>query len=85
MTGPNWEPDIGDAFGAMLMDCWQRGGESWAAVELVERDDGLLNANDGARYVAGPKLHGRAVALSEVDPRRGDLLLKPMTTRTMNY
>lgn len=47
-------PQLGDAFGALLLACWEAGtapGEVW---EFVERDDGLLSAADAARYFAAP-------------------------------
>lgn len=52
-------PQHGDAFGALLLACWETGaapGEVW---EFVERDDGFLGGGDAARYFAAPESWGR--------------------------
>jgi SAM-dependent methyltransferase len=43
-------PIRGDAFGALLMACWQAGAQPGKVLEFVERDDGYLDAGDAARY-----------------------------------
>jgi SAM-dependent methyltransferase len=48
-------PGSGDAFGATLMACWEAGTPPCSVFELVERDDGFLEAHDAARYFAGPE------------------------------
>ena len=48
------EPVRDDSFGAMLLDCWERGAEPWSVIELIERDDGFLAGGDAARYFATP-------------------------------
>src|SRR2546430_12567044 len=47
-------PRPDDAFGASLMACLEAGPRPGAVFELVERDDGFLDAGDAARYFAGP-------------------------------
>ena len=47
-------PRLGDAFGALLMACWEGGAAPGRVLEVVERDDGMLTAGDAARYFAGP-------------------------------
>jgi SAM-dependent methyltransferase len=49
------EPALGDAFGDILVRCHAAGAASWSAVEIAERDDGLLSADDAARYFIGPE------------------------------
>lgn len=44
------EPEIGDAFGRALMNCLEWGATPWSARELIERDDGYLEAVDAARW-----------------------------------
>lgn len=46
-------PVLGDAFGDLLRRCWAAGGGPGAAAEIVERDDGFINAGDPARYFGG--------------------------------
>lgn len=48
-------PRIGDAFGETLARCWEAGAQRGAVPEIIERDDGFINANDAARYFAGPE------------------------------
>jgi SAM-dependent methyltransferase len=48
-------PMLGDAFGAVLMDCWQGGAQQGQVLAFVERDDGDLDACDASRYFAGPE------------------------------
>lgn len=52
-------PRRGDAFGAGLLECWERGAAPYAAFELIERDDGFLGAMDAARYFAEPERWGQ--------------------------
>jgi SAM-dependent methyltransferase len=52
-------PRLGDAFGALLLACWERGAAPGAVVEVVERDDGFVTAADAARYFAAPDAWGR--------------------------
>lgn len=49
------EPALGDAFGDILIRCHAAGAASWSAVEIAERDDGLLSADDASRYFTGPE------------------------------
>lgn len=53
-----WEqpdpPRVGDAFGQLLIRCWQTGARPGETIEVVERDDGLIGTADAARYFAGP-------------------------------
>ncbi|WP_411146231.1 class I SAM-dependent methyltransferase [Streptomyces sp. x-80] len=43
-------PTTGDAFGAMLHDCWAGGGAGSGVRELLERDDGQLYHSDAGLY-----------------------------------
>lgn len=45
----------GDAFGMALMACLEGGARPGVASEIVERDDGLIEAGDVARYFAPPE------------------------------
>lgn len=47
------QPDMGDAFGAILRRCWDAGVVTGTAFEIVERDDGYIGVGDAARYFAG--------------------------------
>ncbi|MGY0020896.1 class I SAM-dependent methyltransferase [Streptomyces sp. YJ-C3] len=49
------QPRLGDAFGSILARCWAAGAVPYSSVEVVERDDGLISANDPARYFAAPE------------------------------
>ncbi|MGV9385526.1 class I SAM-dependent methyltransferase [Nonomuraea sp. NPDC003707] len=49
------QPRIDDAFGRILARCWDAGAAPWSAVEVIERDDGLIAANDASRYFAEPE------------------------------
>ncbi len=48
------EPRIDDAFGCVLARCWEAGAKPWSAMEVIERDDGLIAANDASRYFSEP-------------------------------
>lgn len=48
-------PVVGDAFGQMLLACWQAGAVPGQVFEIVERDDGLITAADAARYFTTPR------------------------------
>ncbi|MFE4335290.1 class I SAM-dependent methyltransferase [Streptomyces sp. NPDC056831] len=48
------QPRIDDAFGRVLARCWEAGAALWSAVEVIERDDGLIAANDASRYFSEP-------------------------------
>ncbi len=48
-------PRVGDAFGALLLACWEAGAAPGQVLEFIERDDGYLAAADSARYFAGPE------------------------------
>ena len=52
-------PQLGDAFGALLLQCWEHGGAAGQVLEFVERDDGYLAAADAARYFAAPEAWDR--------------------------
>ena len=70
---PESGPEIGDAFGAALLACWESGLPACEVFELIERDDGFLDGADAARYFLPPegwdaldhwvcdRAHGRAV------------------------
>ena len=70
---PESGPEIGDAFGAALLQCWESGLPGCEVFELIERDDGFLNGMDAARYFLLPeawdpldqwvcqRAHGRSV------------------------
>ena len=47
-------PTHGDAFGMLLMECWEARAAPGRVLEFVERDDGYLTAGDAARYFAEP-------------------------------
>jgi SAM-dependent methyltransferase len=51
-------PLRGDAFGALLMACWQAGAQPGHVLEFVERDDGYLDSADAARYFNEPEAWG---------------------------
>ncbi|MBA3944560.1 MAG: methyltransferase domain-containing protein [Herpetosiphonaceae bacterium] len=51
-------PEIGDAFGMLLMECWECNGEPNRVLEFVERDDGYLAAGDASRYFAPSEAWG---------------------------
>lgn len=51
-------PRSGDAFGALLMECWEHGAEPGRVLELIERDDGYLAGDDAARYFDRPDTWG---------------------------
>ncbi|MEU3553394.1 class I SAM-dependent methyltransferase [Streptomyces fragilis] len=55
MELPTKEPKIGDAFGQILTQCWAAGAASWSAVEIIERDDGRIDAHDASTYFAEPE------------------------------
>lgn len=54
MIGKSSDPSIGDAFGQTLARCWQTGATPNTTYEIVERDDGFIQAHDAARYFAEP-------------------------------
>jgi SAM-dependent methyltransferase len=54
VTGPR----RGDAFGALLLACWERGAAPGAVLELIEREDGFLDGADAARYFDEPEAWG---------------------------
>ena len=47
-------PVAGDAFGTVLRRCWAAGAVAGAAHEIIERDDGHIEAGDAVRYFASP-------------------------------
>ncbi|MFD9791550.1 class I SAM-dependent methyltransferase [Streptomyces sp. NPDC059070] len=49
------QPRIGDAVGRVMGRCWDAGAAPWSAVEVIERDDGLIEANDASRYFDAPE------------------------------
>ena len=51
-------PVRGDAFGTLLMACWQAGAQPGQVLEFVERDDGYLDSGDAARYFNEPEAWG---------------------------
>lgn len=55
MELPVKEPEIGDAFGQILTLCWAAGAAPWSAVEIIERDDGRIDAHDASTYFAEPE------------------------------
>ncbi|WP_158718987.1 hypothetical protein [Streptomyces globisporus] len=48
------QPQVDDAFGRVLARCWDASAAPWSAVEVIERDDGLIAANDASRYFSEP-------------------------------
>lgn len=44
-------PQEGDAFGQALSECWKVGARPGVAFEIVERDDGYIQAHDAAWYL----------------------------------
>lgn len=51
-------PRPGDAWGALLLACFDAGAVRGAVLELIERDDGFLEGADAVRYFAGPDAWG---------------------------
>jgi SAM-dependent methyltransferase len=49
------EPEIGDAFGMALIACHEAGGEPGHVPEIIERDDGLIDVGEPARYFLPPE------------------------------
>lgn len=49
------QPHIGDAWGRVLARCWDAGAAPWSGVEVIERDDGMIEAHDASRYFAEPQ------------------------------
>lgn len=49
------QPRIDDAFGRILARCWAADTAPWSAVEVIERHDGLIVANDASRYFSEPE------------------------------
>ncbi|WP_418154399.1 class I SAM-dependent methyltransferase [Actinoalloteichus caeruleus] len=47
---PQADPVVGDAFGAMVRDCWYEGGAAGEVTELLERDDGQWYRSPAAAY-----------------------------------
>lgn len=45
-------PEIGDAFGQMLLDCLEDGGANGSVPQIVERSDGLIEVSPAAHYFA---------------------------------
>jgi SAM-dependent methyltransferase len=70
---PATGPQTGDAFGACLLACWEAGARPWAALELIERDDGYLDGGDASRYFAPPEAWG-ALDRWACDQARGRVL-----------
>jgi SAM-dependent methyltransferase len=68
-----WMPRDGDAFGAILLQCWEAGAEPWSAIEVIERSDGLITANDAARYFAPPE-RWDAMERAPIDTATGRVL-----------
>jgi SAM-dependent methyltransferase len=48
------EQIVGDAFGQLVLDCLGAGLVPGAAYEIIERDDGFIQAGDPLRYFAQP-------------------------------
>ena len=64
-------PEIGDAFGQMIRDCHAAGAAPWAVPEIIERDDGQIDAADAGRYFAPPEDEFDSWPLA---PARGSVL-----------
>ncbi|MBN9493929.1 methyltransferase domain-containing protein [bacterium] len=45
-------PEVGDAFGQMLLDCLEDGGVDGSVLQIVERSDGLIEVSPAAHYFA---------------------------------
>ena len=52
---PEIGPEIGDAFGAALLQCWESGLPTCQVFELIERDDGFLDGADAVGYFLPPE------------------------------
>ena len=46
-------PRLGDAWGSLLVSCFEADAVPGTVLELIERDDGFLEGMDAARYFAG--------------------------------
>lgn len=46
---------IGDAFGAALLSCYERGAQPGEVAQIIERDDGFIESNDMAVYFTPPR------------------------------
>ncbi|MBO4205352.1 class I SAM-dependent methyltransferase [Micromonospora echinofusca] len=80
----NGEPRIGDVFGELLRDAWAvetgigprplvGGRLPRPVIEIIERDDGLINGAPAAHYLAGPE-HWQPYDHRAVDRVRGATL-----------
>jgi SAM-dependent methyltransferase len=49
------EPEIGDAFGRLLLDTLRSGGVDSNLVEVIERDSGYIGTGAASRYFAPPE------------------------------
>ena len=49
------DPEIADAFGMTLLACHAAGGGPGHAVEVIERDDGMISTGEPARYFDPPE------------------------------
>src|ERR671932_131157 len=59
-------PQPGDAFGALLLQCWEHGVEAGQVLEFVERDDGYFAAPaawDRLHTWAGTQVQGRVLSI----------------------
>lgn len=54
MTNMTVGPRVGDAFGEMLLDCWQAGAGLGTTAEVLERDDGRMVRADAGNYFTPP-------------------------------
>ncbi|MCX5113466.1 methyltransferase domain-containing protein [Streptomyces sp. NBC_00378] len=48
-------PTVGDAFGEMLLECWQAGAGIGTTSEVLERDDGQVIRADAGNYFTRPE------------------------------
>ena len=63
------EPEIADAFGMTLLACQAAGGEPGHAVEVIERDDGMISTGEPARYFDPPEGDGASWVLERTRGR----------------
>jgi SAM-dependent methyltransferase len=66
-------PAIGDAFGRLLLDCFEAAGADGDTTEIIERDDGFIGSGNARRYFASP-LEWPPIELELLNRARGHVL-----------
>jgi SAM-dependent methyltransferase len=66
-------PSIGDAFGRLLLDCFEAAGADGDTTEIIERDDGFIGSGNARRYFASP-LEWPPIELELLNRARGHVL-----------